>query len=673
MAKRSSKKKNEAPSGRRSIRSLSRPATAATETETGRRSPQSLPAASPMTIWLQALGMVALGLWIYLPVLRGDWLWDDDILITDNHLIHDPAGLWKIWLQPTSLFDYLPLKVTVEWLEWHFWGKDTLGYHLLNLALHLTSAFLVWRLLAKFNLRLAWLGGLIFVVHPVQVESVAWISELKNTLSLPPFLLAVCAYIDYENHGRKRDYFIALALFLAAMLCKATMVMFPLVILLYAWWRRGRLGRKDLAASAPFFAISLLIGLTTIWFLQQHAMAGQAPNLGSFLSRVACAGLAISFYFAKCLLPIELMPIYPRWELDPPSLAQFVPWPVLGGVVAWLWTKRDTWGRHALLGLGFFLINLLPFAGFTAGSYMIFAWVMDHILYIPLIGLIGLFVAGCEQLRAELPPIACHLGAGVVAILLAMMAWESHGYAAIFVNQEVLWSYALQCNPEAWLAENNLGNALYHKDRKDLAFAHYQQSLRIKPDNPEPYYNMGDVLFHAGHPADAAVEYERALQLYPDYVQAHVNLGVTLVSMGKTAEGMDQYQQALRIDPDNVGALSNLGVALTSMGNSSEAEEVLRKALRIDPDYFEAHYNLGNALFQLQRIQEAKDQYEEALKLNPNVGSVHNNLGAVLERLGMILEATSQFEAAVQLDPENANARKNLARMQALTTAPASR
>ncbi len=609
---------------------------------------------------------MAAGIWIYWPVLRGDWLWDDDTLITENHLVHDPWGLWKIWFEPTKLFDYLPLKVSVEWIEWHLWGKETLGYHLVNLGLHLTSAFLIWRLLAKFGLKFAWLGGLIFVVHPVMVESVAWIAELKNTLSLPPFLLAMCFYMDFDERGRKQDYFISLALFLAAMLCKATMVMFPVVILLHAWWRRGKIGWGDLKASAPFFAISLVLGLVTSWFLQHHAMAREVPQLGGPLERLARAGLSLAFYFSKCVLPVGMSPIYPQWELNPPALLQFLPWPVLIGAIAWLWARRAGWGRDALLGVGFFLINLLPFAGFTPGSYMIFTWVMDHFLYIPIIGLIGLFVAGLGRLPEIIPPTARQVGAGILTLVLVLLAWGSHAYAKDFINQGALWTRTLKMNPASWLAEANVGNALYRKGQVDLAMEHYERSIRIKPSNPDPYYNIGDVYFHAGHTADAVAAYRKAIEVRPDYVPAYSNLGVALVSMGKIDEGVAEYRKALKIDPDNTGALSNLGVVLTMQGKPDEAEEVLRKALEIDPYYAEAHYNLGNALFAMRRMPDAKEEYEQALKLKPDDASTHNNLGAVLERLGLIPEATSQFETALQLDPTNANARANVERMQRL-------
>jgi len=610
--------------------------------------------------------ILAAGIWVYWPVLRGDWLWDDDFLITDNHLVHDPWGLWKIWFKPGDLYDYTPLTVTVEWLEWHLWEMQTLGYHLVNVALHLTSAFLIWRLLTKFGLKLAWLGGLIFVVHPVAVESVAWISEIKNTLSLPPFLLAMLAYIDFEASGKAKKYWLALGLFLTAMLCKATMVMFPLVILFYAWWRRGRIGLSDLKASTPFFAVSLAIGLTTTWFLQHHAMGRETPQLGGPLERLACAGLSLAFYFSKCVLPMGLSPIYPKWELNPPGLLDFLPWPVLVGALAWLWVRRAGWGRHALLGVGFFAINLLPFLGFTPGSYMIFTWVMDHILYIPLIGLIGLFVAGAGQLRGLIPPIARQVGAGILAIVLVVLAWGSHAYAKDFRDQGALWSRTLAVNPASWLAESNIGNALYHRGHIDEAMEHYARSIRIKPSNPDPYYNIGDVLFHGGQPAEAVKAYRKAIEVRPDYVPAYSNLGVALVAMGKLDEGVAEYRAALKIDPENTGAMSNLGVVLTEQAKFDEAEEVLRKAVEVDPYNFDATYNLGNTLFRMGRIPEAKAEYEAALKMKPDDSSVHNNLGAALEHMGMIPEAASQFEAAVQLDPTNANAQANLARMQAV-------
>jgi tetratricopeptide (TPR) repeat protein len=609
---------------------------------------------------LQALVIVATVLWIYWPVLHGDWLWDDTLLVRDNAVVHEPYGLWKIWFDPGSLFDYQPLKVSVVWLQWQLWGNDTLGYHLTNVFLHLLSALLVWRLLSKFGLRLAWLGGLIFAVHPVQVESVAWIAELKNTLSLPPFLLAMCAWIDFDERRKTKDYILALGLFLVAMLCKTTMVMFPVVILLYAWWKRGRVGWKDARVTAPFFVVSLSLGLVTVWFLHNHAMADDPIQLGGFFSRLACAGLSISFYFSKCLLPVGLIPIYPRWVVDPSKLIQFLPWPILVAVIFWLWTKRGSWGRHALLGIGFFLINLAPFVGFNTASYMAFTWVMDHILYIPIIGLIALVVAALGQMEIQLPSSFRFYGIGLLAGIVVLLVLASRGYAALYLNSETLWSYELRHNPEAYPAHNNLGDVQLEQGRLPEAMEQFEEALRIKPDYAEACYNLGTALLRAGQLTKAIEQFELALRINPDYAKAHGNLGDALQQAGRLPEAIEQFKQALRIKPYYADAHYNLGNALQQTGRVPEAIEQFELALQINPDDAEVRNNLGFALFQTGQVPEAMEQYEQALRIDPHNASVHYNLGVALLQTGHVPEAGEQFEHVLQIKPDYAEAHNNL-------------
>jgi hypothetical protein len=231
-------------------------------------------------------------------------------------------------------------------------------------------------------------GALLFVVHPVLVESVAWMAELKNTVSLFPFLLAMVVWIDYDKKGRSEDYFISLILYVIALLCKSSVITFPVIILLHAWWRRGRIGRLDLVRSLPFFIFSVLdyIGVAMV---MKHGVGEQFINLGDGAARLACTGLSLAFYFSKCFLPVQLMPIYPSWNDNPPSLIQFTPWLVMALVGWWLWERRQGWARHVLFGLGFFIISLLPFCGVAQISFMRFSWVMDHMVYVPIIGLIA--------------------------------------------------------------------------------------------------------------------------------------------------------------------------------------------------------------------------------------------------------------------------------------------
>jgi len=537
---------------------------------------------APAPTLLKALLIIAAGWWVFYPALHGDWLWDDGLLIRQNALVHDPAGLWKIWFEPGKLIDYLPLTVSVEWIEWHLWGANTLGYHLTSVALHLLGALLVWRLLGKFNLRLAWIGGLLFAIHPAVVESVAWMAELKNTLSLPPFLLAMGCWIDYDRDGKRSDYFWALGLFLVAMLCKASMVMFPVVILLYAWWRRDRIGWNDLKASAPFFAVSLALGVITLVFLHP-AMGFKSVPLGGISSRLVLAGSAMAFYFSKAVLPLGLLPIYPKWRVDPSSLASWLPWLVLVLVLGWCWIKRATWGRHALLGLGFFLINLAPFVGFTPAAYMSFTWVMDHMLYLPLIGLIGLAVAACAQIEERMPQTFRLGSIGALTAVLTLLALESHGYAEIFVNQEKLWSYTLQGNPSSEVAHNNLGLIYLNSGRLPLAIEHYQDALRINPAYAEAHNGLGNALFFSGHAAEAVEHYHEALRLNPDYAEAHNGLANALLQAGRWAEAKVECEKALKLKPNYAEAHCNLGLILAQEGNIPEAIEQFETAQHLNP------------------------------------------------------------------------------------------
>ncbi len=560
------------------------------------RAPASRSPIDDYKLILRAGLILALGILIYLPSLSGEWLWDDRELIADSVLIHDPDGLRKIWFEPaTCLFDYMPLKVSVEWIEWRLFGEDTSGYHVVSLVLHLLSAFLLWRLLAKFGLRHAWVGGLIFAVHPVLVESVAWIAELKNTLSLPFFLLAMSALIDFDTRGKRRDYITALIFFLLALWTKPTMVMFPFVILLYAWWKRRRIGWKDLEISLPFFAISVAIGMATLWFL--HRTPGeQAVVLGEPLSRLACAGLSIAFYFSKCVLPVNLMTIYPQWTVDPPSPLQFLPWPVLAGVLWFLWTKRAGWGRHALLGLGFFLIILTPFLGLNAGSYMNYTWVMDHLLYIPIIGLIGLAVAGWEQMEAQLAVAPRRIGVGIAAVLLALMAWSSWGYAQLYSSLEGLWRYNTAVNPAAAMPHNDLGVALVRKERSAEALDEFRIATLLNPSYSDAHRNFGISLFQAGRIAESTAQFQELVRLSPRVADAHYHLALALGSLGRAAESDDQYRQAIALDPHYIDAYNNLAVSLAEQNRAPEAIQLLQTAAQIDPSNQQIQGNLAKLL-----------------------------------------------------------------------------
>jgi tetratricopeptide (TPR) repeat protein len=620
---------------------------------------QSLRRRHTALIGAGAVLIVLAGWFVFSPALRGGWLWDDDREITENLLLRDTGGLRLIWFAAASP-DFFPLKSTVQWIEWRLWKNDPSGYHALSIILHLLSALLVWRLVRKLGVRFAWLGGLLFAIHPLTVESVAWISEQKNTLSLPPLLLAMCAWLDFDERKQWRDLVLAVILFAAAMLCKTSVVMFPLVLLLHAWWKRGKITSRDLVCSLPFFTVSLVLGLVTVWFQQHHAIGDWAIPVGGYLTRLARAGLALCFYLSKSIVPVRLLPMYPRWNVDPPAIVQFLPWLFIGGVASWLWAKRSVaWARHGLFGFGCFAVNLAPVLGFVAMAYMRYTWVADHFAYLSLVPITGLAAAGAatlyQRVAVEWRPVAIAAAGGLVlALVLA-----SRGYAGVFQNEETLWRHTLQHNPQAWAAHHNLGTTLLRSSRWEQAAQHFERAAALKPDFADAQNNLGVALLHLNRAEEAWGHFQQALSLKPDYPEAHTNLGNRLARAGRLEEAVGHYVEALRIDPRFTDAQISWANALARAGRLPEAIEHHRQALRIAPDSAVAHYNFGTTLAEHGRPQEAAEHYTEALRLKPDYAEAHNNLGGILLETGQLSDAVAHFERALQLNPALAEAHAN--------------
>jgi tetratricopeptide (TPR) repeat protein len=617
--------------------------------------------AASWRFWLpRALLIVATTVWIYWPALGGGFIWDDKWYVTTNPLLRDSTGLWKFWFQPGSWVEYYPLHQTLLWLQWQLWGEHTLGYHLTSVALHIVSALLVWRLLARLGLRLAWLGGLIFAVHPVQVASVAWIVEFKNTVSLPFFLLAMCAWIDFDEHRRTRDYQRALVLFLIAMLGKITMAPFPVIILLYSWWKRGRVDVRDLIASAPFFVISLVLGFTALYVgtVYEHASHSQVLDipLGGTVQRITRAGVLFSFYFAKCLLPIDLSPIYPKWPIDPRSVGSWLPCLVWIGVFSVAWIKRRTWGRHVLLGLGFFALPLVPFLGFKVVSYMEYSWVELPLLYIPLIGLIGLVVAALGDPRLPRAVRAVLIFAMVFSLVLG-----ARGYAMWFVGDEIFWTRTLERNPGSWMAHFNLGSSLLDQKRYDEAVEQLNQAAALQPDYADIYLNLGIALDKLGRPASAEAEYRKAISLNPANPDSYLNLGEMLRRQGNITEAETVFRQGLKMAPENEALCIDLGGILFQGGRASEAVSLYQRAIDLNPGFAQLQYNLGIALLEVGDVPRAADHLATAVELDPKLGPAHASLAIALARAQHFPEAIDQFQAAIANGADSAETRDNLA------------
>ncbi len=608
--------------------------------------------------WLLALVLVIVTSVAYQPVQHAGFIWDDDVWITQNPMIRASDGLQRIWFT-TEAKDYYPLTWSLCWLEWRAWGDHATGYHAVNVLLHAVNAVLVWMVLRRLKIPGAWLAGLVFAIHPVNVATVAWMSEQKNTLSMLFYLVAILLYLRFDEERRWGWYGLSLAAFGLALLSKTAVVMLPVVLLGVVWWVHRTVRVRDALSSVPFFVLSLVMGLVNISFEYYRSMGGHPVRTVGFLFRLAAAGWVPWFYLYKALLPVNLMVIYPRWEIEASRWVSYVPGMVLIGSLALFWWKRQTWGRPWLFGLGYFVVTLFPVLGFFDQSFYRLSLVADHWQYYSIIGAIGLAVAGGEWICRRMGEPGRYARAVACAAVLMILGGATWRRSGVYAGEETLWRDNVAKNPGAGLAHNNLGIALMRSGRLQDAIAEYEQALRIKPDFARAHYTLGIALVEAGKVVDAIEHYRQALRINPDYANAHESLGVALVQLGRLPEAIGQYQQALQIDPENAEAHYNLGNALQQLGNIPEAISHYQEAVRINPNFAEAHNNLGNFLLQEGRVRDAIAEYEQALRIKPDSAAAESDLGLGLARLGKFQDAIAHYQRALRIDSNRAEAHYN--------------
>ena len=555
----------------------------------------------PQSLVLLKVVMIVLAcLWIYEPVFHGEWLWDDDYLLTNNPAMSSLEGLRGLWFSPATA-DYLPITLTALWLQWQVFGMDSTGYHIASVLLHATGACLVWLLFRQLKIRLAWVGGFVFAIHPLCVESVAWVSEIKNTLSLPFFLVAAICYVRFDEIARRRDYLLALFFFLAAMLSKSSVVMFPVLILLYAWWKRGRIEGKDTLRSVPFFLISLGLGLITLFFQLGRAIGSEPIPIGGWDSRLAIAGMAVLFYVSKIFWPFNLLPIYPQWAANPPSPSQFFPWLVIGACLGLFWIYRKSWGRHALMGFGFFLITLFPVLGFVPMSYMRVGWVSDHFLYLPMIGILGWSVAGAGRIYEEAAPFMKSMVIALLVLTCVVLMGAARSYAEIWQNEDRMWSYTMTYNWNCWQAHNRYGSRLFARGNFDEALKHFLKATELRPDLAETQNNLGSAILAQKDTKGAIKHFKEGLRLSPEIIAIKGNLARALFLDGQYEEALPIYKELAAKFPNNAAFQCNLGVIEYQLGNHGSAVRAFQKALAIDPNMEDAKGNLEHVRRDLEK------------------------------------------------------------------------
>jgi tetratricopeptide (TPR) repeat protein len=573
----------------------------------------------------EAVSILLLTLAVYLPAMHNGFVFDDYPLVVDNRLVKANDGLHRFWFT-TEAADYYPLTSSLWWLEWRLWGVNPMGYHLVSVLLHAANAVLVWLILRRLKIPGAWMAALVFAVHPVNVATVAWISEQKNTLSMLFYAAAILLYLRFDEEGRWHWFGLSLTAFLLALLSKSAVVMLPVVLLGCVWWRHGRVRWKDTLCSAPFFAFSLISGLVTIWFQSHRALGGVVVRTEGFAARLAAAGWVSWFYLGKALLSLNLTLAYPHWEIDAARGLSYLPGIILVGCFLVFWWKRSTWGRPLLFALGYFVVTLFPVLGFFDQGFYTYALVADHWQYFSIIAVIALVVAAGKVTSDRLGVSGRYWGRVAGAALLLALGAATWRRDRVYADDESLWRDNLIRNPSAWLAHDNLGNALWQRGTTTEAKAHWVQALRVKPDDVLAHDNLGAALWEEGKTLEAMEYWEQALRINPIDAKAHNSLGVVMAQMGKTHEAIAHWEQALRSKPDDARTHNNLGLALVQEEHIPEAIGHYEEALRIDPDYFQAHCNLGVALERNGKMEEAIGHYEQALRIRPDYAEARNHL-----------------------------------------------
>jgi len=577
--------------------------------------------------FLLAALIVAVALLAYAPVLRAGFIWDDDAFLTENPFIHARDGLYRFWFT-TAPPDYFPLTSSMLWLEWRLWGPNATGYHLVNVLLHAASAVLLWRVLLRLGVPGAWLAGLLFAVHPVAVESVAWITERKNTLAMVLYLASILTYLRFEDvpvagepeenlsapaaarsgtpPSGLRLYIFSLVLFLLALLAKTSVVMLPAVLLGCAWWRRGRVAVRDLLRVLPFAAVSAALGLVTVWYQYHNAIAGHVVRSSGLAARAAGAGWAAWFYLYKALLPMNLCFVYPRWTTSA-SLLAFVPGFLFLAMLFLFAGFRRGWGRPFLFALGYFLSALLPVLGFVNISFMYYSLVADRWQYTALIGVVSL-VAGLLARLLERPGAWRTIAMAVSAALVLACAGLTFRQTHIYHDQETLWRATSAKNPTAWIAYTNLGGLLVRKAMApgadsvalldeagrccDEALRELDQAMAPKPYYAAAYVNRGNVHAAARRYAEAVRDYNQAIAFKPDDIVAYYNRGNIYAAAKRYAEAIGDYTRAVEINPGYTGAYLKRAIAYYAIKDYPRALSDVRAAQRLGgrptPDFLRA-------------------------------------------------------------------------------------
>jgi tetratricopeptide (TPR) repeat protein len=613
------------------------------------------------------VAFAALTLLVYLPLITGptSQVWDDSGHITKQSL-RSLEGLWKIWFEVGATQQYYPVVHSAFWIQAQLWGDSLAGYHAVNVLLHACSATLIVATLRRLSVSGALLAGLLFALHPVEVESVAWISELKNTLSGVFFFAAALIYLRFDDTRARARYFGALGLYVLAVLSKSVTATLPIGLLVLLWYRRGGLDwKRDALPLAPFLALGVLGGAVTVWF--EHSIIGAEGEVFelSLVERALVAGRAVWFYAASLAWPASLSFNYPRWVVS-----QAVWWQYLfpAGVVAVilvLWRFR---ARGALAAVLVFCVTVAPALGFVNVYPFKFSFVADHFQYHASAALLALAAAA---IVAALRRIASHRGVLVAAIAALGLAlgMTARAHAVHYSNAETLYRATIAANPDSWLSHNNLAAILLAGPLAGVreAVEHARMTVQRNPRYSEGRYNLAMGLHRLGDHAGAAAEYRALLTSVdardiprPRLAEVRYGLGSALRATGQLAEAIPELEQSVSLNPGNAETQGELGRAYAEAGRPDAALAHFNRAAALAPDAPSHRANLGTALLQLHRPADAIAALTEAIRLDPSLADTYVNLGVAYATIGDFPRAAGAYREALRLRPSDSQTRSAL-------------
>lgn len=514
----------------------------------------------------------------YQPAMSGGFIWDDNTYIINSELNQDPHGLGRLWFS-TDPVDYFPVAYSLQWLEYRAWDGDSRPYHAVNLALHCAVVVLIGLVLRRLSIPGAWIAAGLFALHPVNVESVAWIYQQRTTLPLVFALISTLAFLRFDQSGRVGWQAVSVAAFVLALLSKTSVVMFPFVLLGTCWWERRTIRRADMLRVLPHFAAALVLGLVTAWFQSARAIGVTVVRDDSLITRLATAAWATWFYAYKAFVPLNLSFVYPRWVVNAASPLAWAPLAALIAAFAVLWRFRASWGRGPLAALGYYVITLLPMLGFLNIFFMKYSLVADHWQYVGLAGLMALPGAWLAKLVARQRAA----GAACTVIILGGFAFLTREQSKIYANETAVWTDTAAKNRGAWIAWNNMGADLLRDGEFEKARPYFEKTLELNPRFSKAINNLAVIEAQHGNLPRAMELCQQAIALRDEgEADARLNVGRILFLQGRPQEAVEAYRAALKLDHKFSLAYLNMAEAMIQLGDRAGAAEALRTLLQFD-------------------------------------------------------------------------------------------